>query len=429
MWLEQRLRQSPVGHRIAATIALLLLPMAALSIASIVVLNDQEAAFRESVEESIHTLMPLTTLEHYLQRALVDELKAQSNESAPNFAELTENIDKSFASVEDSTHNADLQTNIVMDAKKAWLDARPSVQYLLEQVHTLYPSGDANQKRVRNDLQRAIDDIGTARQHLSHAIEARYTQAVAARRSQLMWLIWSWIITLAAAAVLIAALLHSLLSPVRALSRVARSLGQGVVGVRSPVTGNDEFTALAEHFNEMAAHWESTQKTLLTEASEDPLTGALNRRGTLAALHTELVAHARAQQPVSILMLDLDHFKHINDHFGHAAGDRALLWVVFEMRNMLREGDQLGRYGGDEFLIILPNTDKLQAQQIAQRMTRTIADAAAGEATYPAISVGVACAPEDGRGGDQLIKAADTALYQAKRARPIQQPAVPPPGA
>jgi diguanylate cyclase (GGDEF)-like protein len=423
MLLEQRLRQASVGHRIAATIALLLVPLAALSVASIVVLNEQETTFRESVEESIHTLLPLTTLEHYLQRALVDEWKAQSNESVPGFAALTENIDNSFASIENSAHDTDLPINIVTDAQQAWLDARPSVQDLIERVHTLHPGDNANQKHIRDDLQRAVDDIGAARQQLTRAVEARYTQAVAARRTQLLWLIWSWIITLTGAAVLIAALLHSLLSPLRELGRVAHRLGEGVMGVRSPVTGNDEFTVLARHFNDMADRWESTQQTLSAEAAEDPLTGALNRRGTLAALDTELAIHTAKQRPLSILMLDLDHFKRINDHFGHAAGDRALIWVTGAMRAMLREGDRLGRYGGDEFLIILPATDKPQAQQIARRMAQTIATGAASEATYPAISIGVACAPEDGQNADQLIRVADTALYQVKRERPTQPPA------
>ena len=83
MTWEHHVRQLSVGQRVAVIIALLLLPMAVLSIVSAAVLNDQEMAFRESVEESIHTLLPLTTLEHYLQRALVDELEAQSNEPVP----------------------------------------------------------------------------------------------------------------------------------------------------------------------------------------------------------------------------------------------------------------------------------------------------------------------------------------------------------
>jgi len=419
MLLERQLRQFSVGQRIAATITLLLLPLAALSVASIVVLNDQEATFRETVEESIHTLLPLSTLEHYLQRALVDEFKAQSNESVPNFAELTENIDKSFSSIDGSAHDPDLQANLVDDARKAWIRARPSVQSLIEQVHALHQHSDsAAQEDARDNLQQAISDVGKARQHLAHAVESRYTDAVAARRSQLMWLIWSWIVTLTAAALLIAALLHSLLSPVRALGRVTRRLGQGAAGVRAPVTGNDEFTALAEHFNEMAAHWEAARETLRNEAAEDPLTGALNRRGIMAMLSRELAADGHARQTTSILLMDLDHFKHINDRFGHAAGDRALLWATAQMRAMLREGDHLGRYGGDEFLAILPGTDRSQAEQIAQRIARAIGEGAAAAADYPSLSIGVACAPLDGDYPESLINAADQALYEVKRSRP-----------
>ena len=420
MLLERQLRRFSVGQRIAAAVALLLLPLATLSMASLVVLNDQEAAFRETVEESIHTLLPLSTLEHYLQRALVDELKAQSNESVPNFAELTENIDKSFSSIDSSAHDADLQTNLVDDARKAWVHARPSVQSLIEQVRSMRrgAADDASGREAQASLQLAINDIGMARQQLAHAVEARYAHAVAARRSQLMWLIWSWIVTLAAAALLIIALLHSLLGPVRALIRVIRHLEQGVAEARAPVTGNDEFTALAEHVNQMAAHWEATRDTLRSEAAQDPLTGALNRRGILAVLGQELAATGRTGQPTSILLMDLDHFKRINDRFGHAAGDRALLWVTAQMRTMLREGDFLGRYGGDEFLAVLPATDRLQADEVAQRMARVIGEGAEAAADYPSLSIGVACAPAEGSHPEDLIKAADRALYEVKRDRP-----------
>lgn len=432
MSMENKLRRLSVGQRIAAVIALLLLPMGVLSLASVLVLNEQEATFRESVEESIHTLMPLTTLEHYLQRALVDELKAQSNESVPNFAALTENIDRSFASIEGTVYDPDLREDMVTAAHQAWREARPAVQELIEQVRTLRVADSrADGAQTRDDLQRAIQDVGIARQHLSRAIQARYMQGVAARHSQLMWLMWSWIVTLAASAVLITALLYSLLRPIRVLGHAARRMGKGDTGVRVPVTGSDELSTLAECFNDMAAHWESTREVLLAEASEDPLTRTLNRRGILAALDAALASQASAPQPVSILVLDLDHFKHINDQFGHAAGDRALTWSAVQMRRMLREDDQLGRYGGDEFLIILPGTDKPQAQQIARRMAATIAEAAAREAIYPAVSIGAACAPDDGEVAEMLIKAADAALYEVKRGRPARasdaaDPAAPP---
>ena len=100
MVIELILRRFSVGQRIGLIIVLLLTPLATLSAVSAAVLNQQEMALRDSVEESLHMLLPLTTLEQLLDRALVDELEAQSHKSVPGFASLTENIDHSFTTVE-----------------------------------------------------------------------------------------------------------------------------------------------------------------------------------------------------------------------------------------------------------------------------------------------------------------------------------------
>ncbi|MFC5526832.1 hypothetical protein ACFPPA_13905 [Rhodanobacter ginsengisoli] len=167
MILERQLRKLSVGRRMTVILTLLLLPLAALSMASVVVLNRQEIAFRDGVEESIHTLLPLTTLEHYLESALVDELEAQTSETVPDFATLTDSIDKSFANIESSGHSADLSEATVVSAQLAWRDARPSVQLLVGHVQSLHPKQDAAAgTRTREDLQLAIRDIRQARQQL-----------------------------------------------------------------------------------------------------------------------------------------------------------------------------------------------------------------------------------------------------------------------
>jgi diguanylate cyclase (GGDEF)-like protein len=137
-----------------------------------------------------------------------------------------------------------------------------------------------------------------------------------------------------------------------------------------------------------------------------------------AELAIAMAASARARRPLGLIIFDLDHFKRINDRFGHAAGDRALLWVTAQMRAVLREVDFLGRYGGDEFLAVLPATDRRQADQVAQRMARVIGEGAAAAADHPTLSIGVACAPAEGSRPEDLIKAADQALYEVKRHRP-----------
>lgn len=411
-----RLRRFSVGQRMAAILVLVLLPVAVLSVASAVVLEQQETAFRDSVEESIHTLLPLSTLEHYLQRALVDELEAQSDESVPDFAALTENIDASFERVEASGHRDDLDQPDVLDARRAWLDARPSVQQLIERVHSLQPHSDAAAAaRARDDLQRAIRDIGAARAQLAQAVEARYTRAIAARRRQLMELVAAWAIALVAAALLVGLFLQSVLAPIRALGRSARRLGAGETDVRAPVDGDDELTELAERFNDMAAYWDATHRDLKAEAHADPLTGLLNRRGILEALEHALAAHRRDGRPLSVFVMDLDRFKQINDHLGHSAGDRALVWVAQQLRAQLRADDRLGRYGGDEFLAILPDTDRTRAEDVAGRLEQAVREAAARESARPTLSVGLASTQESGHEAVPLIEAADAMLYANKQ--------------
>lgn len=162
---------------------------------------------------------------------------------------------------------------------------------------------------------------------------------------------------------------------------------------------------------------EASRQSLLTEAAQDPPTGVLNRRGVLAALETDLATHAREQAPLSLFMVDLDRFKAINDQFGHSAGDRALVWVVARLREMLRDGDRLGRYGGDEFLAVLPHTALEQAQDIARRIEANLNEAAALESARPGASIGIGAAPQHGWDAASPIDAADRMLYARKGRR------------
>ncbi len=412
---EQRLRQLSVAQRLAFFLTLVLSPMVVLSVVSVSVLNEQEAAFSESVEQSITTLLPLSTLEHYLQRALVDELEAQSGESSPNFAALSDSIDKTFAGIEAVDQDTGVAAE-VDQAAQAWIAARPSVRRLIEQVRTLRSAKDdaARDADARGELQAAIDDVAKARRQLTAVVQARYAHAIAQRHHQLRWLVAAWALTLCIAALLVTVFLRSLLGPIRELARAARSMGEGTAAVRARVTGNDELTFLAERFNQMATYWEASRQSLLTEAAQDPLTGVLNRRGVLAALEAELAAHEREQAPLSVFMIDLDRFKAINDQFGHSAGDRALVWVVARLREMLREGDRLGRYGGDEFLAVLPRTSLDQAQLIAQRIEDSLNQAAMRESARPGASVGIGAAPQHGWEAASLMEAADRMLYARK---------------
>ncbi|CAA9538406.1 MAG: hypothetical protein AVDCRST_MAG85-4353, partial [uncultured Solirubrobacteraceae bacterium] len=148
-------------------------------------------------------------------------------------------------------------------------------------------------------------------------------------------------------------------------------------------------------------------------AATDGLTGIANRGTFQNVLSQELSRTRRNGGSVGLALLDLDHFKRLNDTHGHQAGDEVLRRVAAVLDECSRGFDTPARYGGEEFAVVLPDTTPEQAMQIAGRLREGVA--AAGIAAAVTMSVGVACFPSDAPDGEQLVKAADEALYVSKR--------------
>ncbi len=156
-------------------------------------------------------------------------------------------------------------------------------------------------------------------------------------------------------------------------------------------------------------------------ADRDPLTGFYNHRFLHERLGEEVIRAQRGRRPLSVLTLDLDDFKLVNDTFGHLFGDRVLTWAAELIRSSLRGSDLPARYGGDEFAVILPDTDTADAKIVAERILEAFRDRPyVGEQRGPvpiAASIGAATSPHDGRSPTELIASADLALYRVKRLR------------
>jgi diguanylate cyclase (GGDEF)-like protein len=158
-----------------------------------------------------------------------------------------------------------------------------------------------------------------------------------------------------------------------------------------------------------AFRWTEEQAS---EARIDALTGLANRRALEEILAAEISRAQRFAHQLAVVLLDLDRFKEINDSFGHAAGDVMLRAVSRLLTSLARQGDTVARWGGEEFVVVLPETDLAGAQRFAERLRRTIEAHAVGEMKTSA-SCGVATMlPEDNV--EELLGAADQALYQAK---------------
>jgi diguanylate cyclase (GGDEF)-like protein len=153
-------------------------------------------------------------------------------------------------------------------------------------------------------------------------------------------------------------------------------------------------------------------------AITDPLTGLFNRRRGENVLEKEFTRSVRYATPLSCLMIDIDHFKRINDVFGHRAGDTVLKEVGEIIRSSAREIDTIARWGGEEFLVLLPQTPKENGVRFAERILKAIGhhEFSGLSDTQITVSIGISSAPDPSiDSGEKLINASDIALYDAKR--------------
>jgi diguanylate cyclase (GGDEF)-like protein len=162
-------------------------------------------------------------------------------------------------------------------------------------------------------------------------------------------------------------------------------------------------------------------ETVERQAVTDELTGLANLRAFHTILEREIERSRRFNTPLALVMLDLDHFKHINDEYGHQQGDEVLELVADVLRDFSRDIDAPARYGGEELAVILPQTDSEGAEQLAERIRQAVelleVPRVDGQGSLRLhASFGVAALPESAATRDGLIAAADAALYRAKRA-------------
>lgn len=185
----------------------------------------------------------------------------------------------------------------------------------------------------------------------------------------------------------------------------------------SPIR-NEKGTVIgaAEVFRDISAQvaLQDAHRQVLQMSRKDQLTGLYNRSAMTELLKAEVDRSRRYDQSLSVIMADIDHFKRINDRYGHDAGDKVLSRIGAVLRHNLRRPDAVGRWGGEEFLIVAPGSDKGTGGKLAERLRGCIQQIPAEEMVEPiTMSFGVAQLA-GGQGHDQLIYTADMALYEAK---------------
>lgn len=212
-------------------------------------------------------------------------------------------------------------------------------------------------------------------------------------------------------------LARMVLRPLKELSNRAEMIGRGEHPEPIILKNHDEFSQVMDVFNSMALNLKQNQADLKNMATRDGLTGLLNRREIRRLLGQELDRAKRRFSEMSVMMLDIDHFKNVNDTHGHQIGDEVLKGVATLLGQQIRTMDTVARYGGEEFIIITPESSD-GALHIAERILAAVAgqpysDGKGGSLNLT-ISIGLASYPKHAVEEYELVNKADMALYQAK---------------
>lgn len=212
--------------------------------------------------------------------------------------------------------------------------------------------------------------------------------------------------------------------------RAAGQIGAGDFSKRVQSEGPSEIKELANAFNTMADKLEENEakrtelhKILEELAITDELTGAYNRRELNRLIDLELRRAKRFKRPLSMIVFDIDHFKLVNDSYGHLLGDQVLTWLTIIIASNTRTTNYIARYGGDEFVILLPETTAENAYLAAERLRKKVAnspfriqdDQGKPDELQVTISLGVSELIEDIQTPNEFFSSADQALYKAKR--------------
>jgi diguanylate cyclase (GGDEF)-like protein len=206
--------------------------------------------------------------------------------------------------------------------------------------------------------------------------------------------------------------------PLNRLARSAARMSRGDYSQPIDVESTDEIGALADALNHMRKGIASHEKEILRLAYEDPLTGLPNRALFSDRLTGAVTLARRNGTPLTVMLMDLDRFKHINDTLGHAVGDNVLREVGLRLRSVLRESDTIARLGGDEFGVLLPTGNEDRIAEVVRKILRAIEQPIECEGQWLDVgaSIGIARYPEHGDNPGALISRADVAMYLAKAA-------------
>ncbi len=357
-----------------------------------------------------------------------------------DFDELTNALKDAVVAGERRWIADTLQVQQEIESRLTLLEAYPHIvnKDVLAQSKTAFLQYYENANAVANDIfnsgdvsQWDPDDAAVERtakfqvstsqsfRSMEQSVQSRFKKSLDTSYQGLNELLfWGGIISGASMLILLLATFGISLSTRKNIFQLisrTKALAQGEVNFSQRIkrTGRDELSELIYWFNRLSDKLEADYKQLQVVSITDKLTGLNNRTRTDQFLPGTLDIALTTQAPLQIVVVDIDHFKRINDRFGHNTGDKVLKQFADILRTSAKEHDFIGRWGGEEFILVWPDTDSGGGQQKAEAIRREVAGSTFPEVGQVTASFGMAQA-QPGDTPENLINRADQALYQAK---------------
>jgi diguanylate cyclase (GGDEF)-like protein len=405
-------RRGSLARRLFLVLIVMLLALVAVTAARLVTFRATGNALEEFRAETVGETRRVSEVRRLLKRA--DDLGEAYVETADpakgkTFAALSTEIDHTFLGLErDGSRDERL---LATSARLRWDLARATLETALllpprpngDRLDPFHTHLDEADSFLADELALNVDEVG---EQIS-ALRVR-------ERVQLYASLSILLLGFVLGSVLSRRVYRSITAPLKSLEEAAAQLGRDDLSHRIDVHGNDELARVGSAFNSMAERLQEGRDQLQHQALHDPLTGLPNRALFIKQLQHAIARARRKGPPVSVLFLDLDGFKAVNDMLGHQAGDEVLIGVAGRLRASLREEDTVARLGGDEFGIVLE--EEVQgATSTAQRIVRAFGRPWSSTSSEVPIGVSIGIATRSGEGElDELLRQADSAMYAAK---------------
>lgn len=419
---EVKLFNSPLQRRFIMGMCIMFLPLIFISFGAFGSLHNVINAFEDTAEETIYEQSPIMRLQTLLLKVWMpanDYLVHGNLGERENFNNLSREVDESFKTAFSASYGMKGEQDNLRISYKEWQVARKLGQDLVNISNPIANKEAAKKMEIFDyHINKSVDQLEKIYILTKEEIDAGLKGAHSIRDDILLNITITFAFGFFIAIISALVLARSILKPLQELDEGVTSFGNGQFSQRVKINTNDELGDLAKSFNNMAENIVTIQDKLKYLSNHDYLTGLYNRLEFYKRLDEEMEQSKHNNNSFSLLLIDIDYFKNVNDIYGHTAGDEALCSISKTLTEEIRNRDFVARYGGEEFVVILSGISNSDAIEAAERIREKIAsnkiDIVNGQRIQLTISIGMAFYSADGNSARELIAAADDALYAAK---------------